>query len=130
MKNRNPIPKEIKDQVVNRNGGRFCEKCGRKKGLHFHHIIARQDGGTNDLDNLSLLCEGCHREWHSVESVSTLGFKDWIGYPPVHQLIASIASIDRIPPGASAVEFVDAIMQSHQCQKNIRQNLTFEDDEQ
>lgn len=38
-----------------------CVNCGRTGGeLHVHHIVPRNEGGTNNLDNLVTLCERCH----------------------------------------------------------------------
>jgi 5-methylcytosine-specific restriction endonuclease McrA len=44
-----------------------CEVCARPVGpgtWQRHHIIAREDGGTNDLSNIAVLCGGCHRAVH------------------------------------------------------------------
>ena len=40
-----------------------CVECGRKPPqvvLHCDHIISKDDGGTDELDNLQTLCEGCN----------------------------------------------------------------------
>ena len=38
-----------------------CVNCGQTgTELHVHHIIARVEGGTNDLTNLVTLCTRCH----------------------------------------------------------------------
>lgn len=38
-----------------------CVNSGRTGGeLHVHHIVPRNEGGTNNLDNLVTLCERCH----------------------------------------------------------------------
>lgn len=45
--------------------GNKCEKCGWKKSnCDVHHIIPKKDGGTNDEDNLIVLCPNCHRVEH------------------------------------------------------------------
>lgn len=41
-----------------------CAKCGSTKKLVKHHIIPRTFGGTEDPNNLQLLCEACHFEVH------------------------------------------------------------------
>ena len=44
-----------------------CEECGYNRfpeAIHVHHIIERCKGGTDDLDNLKLLCPTCHVETH------------------------------------------------------------------
>lgn len=44
-------------------GGR-CAECGRKltarDDYHIDHIIALENGGTDDDDNLQVLCDWCH----------------------------------------------------------------------
>jgi len=56
--------------------GPFCEICGYPRNLKLnikgnigpcldlHHIVAVQDGGTFDEENLIILCEKCHAESH------------------------------------------------------------------
>lgn len=42
-----------------------CQCCKTKKGaLHVHHITYRSNGGGDDLDNLIVLCEDCHKKLH------------------------------------------------------------------
>lgn len=42
-----------------------CQCCKTKKGtLHVHHVIYRSNGGSDDLDNLIVLCEDCHKKLH------------------------------------------------------------------
>lgn len=43
-----------------------CSICrGNSKPLQVHHIISLSEGGSNDLDNLTLLCVKCHEEQHN-----------------------------------------------------------------
>jgi len=44
--------------------GKKCEKCGYVGYLELNHIIQVSDGGTNDDDNLEILCEDCHAKKH------------------------------------------------------------------
>lgn len=42
-----------------------CQCCKIKKGtMNVHHIIYRSKGGSDDLDNLIVLCENCHNKLH------------------------------------------------------------------
>lgn len=49
-----------------------CAHCGATEGLTLDHIIPRVYGGTNEFNNLQLLCQPCHttktkrevRHWH------------------------------------------------------------------
>lgn len=37
-----------------------CELCGDQRGLEVHHIIPRVCGGSDELDNLIVICRKCH----------------------------------------------------------------------
>lgn len=56
---------EIKKKVLIRDDYR-CSFCGKNsKPLQVHHIISLSEGGSNDLDNLILLCLKCHEKQHN-----------------------------------------------------------------
>ena len=55
----------MRQLVVDRDGG--CCVCGREDNLHVHHVVAAADGGSNDPQNLQLLCEQCHVAAHRLE---------------------------------------------------------------
>ena len=43
-----------------------CQHCKTKQGtLEVHHIVFRNNGGSDEPDNLITLCRHCHRELHS-----------------------------------------------------------------
>jgi 5-methylcytosine-specific restriction endonuclease McrA len=54
----------LQRQTFERDGFkcRHCKKGGKE--LHAHHIIARQDGGEDTLDNLVTLDKECHVAYH------------------------------------------------------------------
>lgn len=60
-----------KEQVRQRDEYR-CQNCDREGSeseiddLQVHHIRAVEDGGTNDLDNLVLVCNSCHWQIHTA----------------------------------------------------------------
>jgi 5-methylcytosine-specific restriction endonuclease McrA len=56
---RKPIPDDVKLVVWSRDGG-TCVKCGSSKDLHFDHIIAVALGGSNEAENIQLLCRACN----------------------------------------------------------------------
>ena len=55
---------------VNNGEQEECEACGARDELSVHHIVPREDGGSNDASNLITLCDpndkgmdrtlGCH----------------------------------------------------------------------
>ena len=42
-----------------------CAICGNMDFLEFHHLIPKNQGGTDDYDNLILLCACCHAKIHN-----------------------------------------------------------------
>lgn len=55
----------LKESLAATRGG-VCEGCGytNYRILQVHHVIARADGGSDDLANLKLLCPNCYMESH------------------------------------------------------------------
>ena len=46
-----------------------CTACGiRASSCEVHHIVPWEQGGTTDIDNLTLLCPTCHRQTHKHPS--------------------------------------------------------------
>lgn len=43
-----------------RNGFESCQICGISSNLTFDHIIPKSWGGSNELDNLCILCSACN----------------------------------------------------------------------
>ena len=59
--------RSIKNAVINRDGGFVCKSCGEDSPakLDMDHIIPLgTDGGTNDIENIQVLCKTCHRKKH------------------------------------------------------------------
>jgi len=55
---------EIREQVFKRDKYR-CQNCGASGvRLNCHHIVPLNKGGTNNLSNLTTLCEKCHAKIH------------------------------------------------------------------
>lgn len=46
--------------VVGKRDGFKCQHCGSTESLQLDHIIPVSKCGTNDLDNLQLLCQPCN----------------------------------------------------------------------
>ena len=52
-----------------------CAVCGTTKNLENHHIIPKEDGGTDDETNFLTLCAKHHAAMHGLEL--TRGRKSW-----------------------------------------------------
>jgi len=53
------IPKSVRQRVLIRDNYR-CVKCSSQKDLQFDHIVAVANGGSNEEDNVQLLCKRCN----------------------------------------------------------------------
>jgi 5-methylcytosine-specific restriction endonuclease McrA len=48
-----------------------CKRCGDVEvGLRIHHIVPLEKGGTNDVDNLILICVRCQESLHERETTT------------------------------------------------------------
>ena len=53
----------VEDAVYERQNGK-CLICGKKHIDHYHHVVPRHLGGSDNIDNLAGLCEKCHNKVH------------------------------------------------------------------
>lgn len=58
---RSHIPKEVKYEVFQRDGGK-CVECGTGFDLQYDHVIPVALGGSSSAANLQLLCGDCNRK--------------------------------------------------------------------
>ncbi len=59
---REPIPNHLRFKILTRDGNR-CKSCGKgpdQASLEVDYILAVADGGSNDEDNLQILCQPCN----------------------------------------------------------------------
>lgn len=54
----------VEDAVYERQNGK-CLICGKKHIDHYHHVIPRHLGGSENIDNRAGLCEYCHNKVHT-----------------------------------------------------------------
>lgn len=63
---RKKLPSNTLHALVARSAG-CCECCSQRGLLHIHHILPLSRGGTNELENLRLLCSNCHSREHTQD---------------------------------------------------------------
>lgn len=56
---RKAIPDDVKLLVWTRDKG-VCARCGASKELHFDHIIPLSRGGSDEPENIQILCRTCN----------------------------------------------------------------------
>ncbi|NBQ69019.1 MAG: HNH endonuclease [Nitrosomonadaceae bacterium] len=61
--------RELKERLL-LDRGRKCERCqyDNVNVLQGHHIVEKANGGTDDIENLLLLCPNCHYTIHLGDS--------------------------------------------------------------
>lgn len=65
MSKRGPLNREIKNLVLDRdNFTCTIPGCGTKTRLHVHHIMPVKDGGGDEPNNLTTLCDIHHKGFH------------------------------------------------------------------
>lgn len=87
---------------IERDGSR-CRKCHATRGLEAHHIVARADGGADELANLITLCSICHDDWHYIGEDLGVPIEIWAMVPPSRVLI--MAWLSESPEGETLAEF-------------------------
>ncbi|GAB2926001.1 HNH endonuclease signature motif containing protein [Rhodococcus aerolatus] len=105
-----PSPAQLRALLL-RDGGCRAPGCGRTRFLHAHHVVPCSRGGRTDLDNLLLLCGGCHRSLHLGRfTVTALGGqrfelhrdgRPWLAAPGPDGPAEHLAD-DRVRPDATA----------------------------
>lgn len=60
-----------------------CELCGDKRNLEVHHIVPVCCGGSNDVNNLIVVCGVCHSKLTPKRELTKIG-KDY--YRRIHAM--------------------------------------------
>lgn len=63
------LSKRTISKIIERSG-KGCSICDwNLTRCDIHHIIERSNGGSNELDNLILICPNCHRAIHTLGDI-------------------------------------------------------------
>ena len=80
------IPPKTREYVMIRDSHR-CQTPGCRSALHLeaHHIVHREDGGSNDPSNIAILCSGCHQRHHEGALLLTGTAPDHLVFERPHE---------------------------------------------
>ena len=101
--------KELKNERGNK-----CQIC-EKKSNQIHHIIPRRIGGSNNKDNLLLICNNCHRIIESLIYSSDIGKRRECG----RRIQALKSQIQNYSQQNSNLETPNKKQNSADCKKEI-----------
>ena len=59
----------LRKEIALLDAGGKCVRCGSSYNLHMHHTIRLSQGGSNHLNNLSILCCQCHSKEHGGKNL-------------------------------------------------------------
>lgn len=81
--------------------GQYCWACGMTstRTLDRAHILAASDGGTDRVENLHLLCRGCHR---ASEYFYGKVYWEWFQAAPAHRMRAGMLALSVLDPDSWA----------------------------
>jgi len=66
------IPAAIRRKVFHRDHfGCVVPGCRATRHLDLHHLVHREDGGDHSMDNVSVMCFGCHQRHHAGQLTIT-----------------------------------------------------------
>jgi hypothetical protein len=60
--------------LVNLRDRLTCQQCGKSpseashyhRGFEYHHLTPRSQGGSDEANNIILLCHACHQQEHKI----------------------------------------------------------------
>lgn len=64
----------------------FCELCGDKRNLEVHHIIPVCCGGSDNIDNLIVVCGTCHAKLTPKRELIKVGINKVRAVDVIHRM--------------------------------------------
>jgi 5-methylcytosine-specific restriction endonuclease McrA len=87
-----------------------CHHCKGKSGdrrLHCHHVVFHENGGSNEPENLVVLCETCHLAFHRGEfELRLTGKRKGSLNHPTHLNIINKRLLKRVPGSIETFGYV------------------------
>ena len=114
-RNEVPIPMESREQLLEEQEGKCANPSCQTlitlsgKSCHCDHIIPRADGGSNELDNLQLLCVTCHLEKCAAEKEGGYG-----NFCPDYHSQFALSVYEHTLPHIHPLAFVETICKNNE----------------
>ncbi len=87
----------LKNNIAKIQNPDVCWYCGRKvedpKELTIDHIIPRSKGGTNDMDNIFMVCKGCNSSKRDMDVLEWF-FTKKEQFPPIEVIAHYLKQIN------------------------------------
>ena len=101
----NRMDENLRIATIMRDGYQ-CTQCKKKGKIDAHHIIWKEHGGKDSIENLITLCKQCHKKVHKgklkLDVEGVLSFKDQIaqrtmqGKSYLYQILGQIAQFSKV----------------------------------
>jgi len=91
---------ERKRQFIRQNG-LVCSGCGKEQDVYLLHDIPIFEGGTNELDNLTLICAECYRDTYHEGDI----FGDFTLKPSQSEFSEQVAEIQSALDNHQKIQF-------------------------
>lgn len=95
-----------------------CAICGNKDFLEVHHITPKTSGGTDDYDNLILLCACCHSAIHH-RAYNAATYRQ-IG----ESLNCSVSTVERAIKTICNLSFGDMVFKKNVIKEKMENDFT------
>lgn len=88
----------LKNNIAKIQNPNVCWYCGRNvedpKELTIDHIIPRSKGGTNDMDNIFMICKGCNSSKRDMDDLEWF-FTKREQFPPIEVIAHYLKQINN-----------------------------------
>ena len=93
--------------------------CRSTRCLEIHHIVAQALGGSHDVENTILICDGCHAALHRG-LITITGTSSNLTVTRRHEVAYDLAPIDEHVQGTTPADFVQSEFADDSCGEPVR----------
>lgn len=111
------LDENLRIACLMRDGYR-CQQCGKRNGrLEAHHLVFRERGGKDTLNNLLCLCEQCHDKVHAgktqLQVAGVSGHLDQVAQRTMQGKAYLYATLGRAIPVSTVFGYETAASRKH-----------------